>query len=104
MVELTICENRHTIWRGSDGHAFARKIGRHRRHGISRFVIRNSKHLPVTVALDKLERLRPFHVYPILNGDDVLKVGLTYRRYFIILKLEDATAEIRSLIPNYRDL
>ena len=97
MAELTIAPDRTTLWHGSDGRAFAMRIGRRRRHGIARFVMAASKTLPVTVKLDQLERRRHQKVFA-CRTNGIVKVGLTYRHYFILMQLEDVTESIRRMV------
>ena len=94
MVELEILSNRTTIWRGRKGFRFALRIGRQSRHGITSFVIRHTQQLPVTVSVIKLKRTRSNKVYPV-TVNDCRKVGLTYKKYFILINFEDILENIQ---------
>ena len=97
MVELEILVNRTTIWRGRKGFRFALSIGRQSRHGITGFVLRHTQQLPVTVSLTKLKRTRQNQIYPVtVNGHR--KVGLTYKKYFILMNFVDILDNIQSTL------
>ena len=98
-MELEICEDRRTVWRRINGETPVCRITRSQRHAIARFVVHHSKCLPVKVKLDIMDRRRPFKVYVLLTRD-VFSVGLTYRRFFIVLPLEDVSTEIRNLLSS----
>jgi len=100
MAQLTIFPDRLTQWHGSDGRAFATRIGRRRRHGIARFVITSSLSLPVTVKIVRLERKREQKVFACISSGEV-KVGLSYRNYFILMQLQDAIDPIREMVTNF---
>lgn len=99
VMELEIMEDRRTIWHRIAGEPRADRIRRSQRRAIARFVIQHSKALPVTVKLDRLDRRRPFKIYVLVTGD-VFSIGLTYSWYFIVLKLDDVSSEIRNLLSS----
>jgi len=97
MVEFTIAADRTTVWHGPDGRRFATRIGSRRRQGIGRFVMAASETLPVTVKLGQMEGRIHQKVFT-CRTDGIVKVGLTYRSYFILMQMEDVTESIRRRI------
>ena len=97
MIEFEILPNRRTIWHGTKGRDFALRIGREHRHRLGRFIIRNTRNLPVKVLILRLERRREYSICPItLNG--ARKVGFTHRKYFIVADLDDVVENIRCFL------
>ena len=94
MVQLEIFANRTTRWGGRKGLRFAVRVGREMRHAITGFVIRHTQQLPVTVSLKKLQRSRANQIYPV-NVNGCRKVGLTFKKYFILMNFGDILQNIQ---------
>ena len=97
MAKLTIYGDRTTRWHGSEGKAFAMRIGRKDRHKIVRFVLSQSSGLPTTARLDHMDRDGPRKVVACITNN-VLRVGFTYLKYFVLMNFENVTPSVQQMV------
>ena len=104
MVRLSIHRNQTAHWHGVKGRRLALHIGQRKRHAIVTFVIENTKEQPVTVVVERFERRQPMQVYACICAGGLIKVGLTYENFFVVIAKEHVKDDIRQLLDENTQL
>lgn len=101
MVTLTIYgDGLSSRWSGHTDHDITLMFNADDQRKIIDFVLLNANTLPVSARIETVDEEVSFQFFPVSEGG-ITSVGFLFRKYFIILNMEDVVPYVKNFIEHF---